>query len=247
MKIRNRKLISAAAWLGARFLKTWLRTLRYDYHPFAANFDPHQTAPNERFIYAFWHENLMLPAYCYGRSDVHVLISQHADGQLIAEVCHHMGFRTVRGSTTRGGAEAVRQMLRLGQTGHIGITPDGPRGPRRQVQAGLIYLAARTGLPVIPVGIGYAKAWRMNSWDRFAVPKLFSKATCITTEPIVIPGDLAKADLEHFRLHVEQVLRENTEAAQNWADTGVLSKAQGPRSNVRGQRSNGSSETKLAG
>src|SRR5262249_262863 len=115
MKIRNQRLIWAVASLGARFLKTWLWTLRYTYQPSGPNCDPHCTAPGERYIYAFWHENLLLPAYCYGRSDIHVLISQHADGQLIAEVCHRMGFRTVRGSTTRGGVEAVRQMLKVGQ------------------------------------------------------------------------------------------------------------------------------------
>src|SRR5206468_6190352 len=106
-------------------------------------------------LYAFWHEHLLLPAYHYGRRDIRVLISTHADGQLIAEVCRRLGFGLVRGSTTRGGVEAVRQMLRDGGASHLAITPDGPRGPRRRVQPGVSFLASRTGLPVVPMGIGH--------------------------------------------------------------------------------------------
>src|SRR5436190_464721 len=84
----------------------------------------------------------------------------------------------------RGWIGTVRQMLRVGRKSHLAITPDGPRGPRRQVQPGLLYLAARTGLPIVPVGIGYDRPWRMRSWDRFAVPRPWTRATCVTTEPI---------------------------------------------------------------
>jgi lysophospholipid acyltransferase (LPLAT)-like uncharacterized protein len=197
-----------------------MRTLRYQYRPLGSNFDPHQTAPGERYIYAFWHENLLLPAYCYSRSDVYVLISRHADGQLIAEVCRHLGFRTVRGSTNRNGVEAVRQLLRFGKVGHLGITPDGPRGPRRRVQPGLIYLAARTGLPIIPAGFGYEHPWRMRSWDAFAVPRPGRRATCVTTRAFRIPADAGREELEHHRRLVEDALLQNTEVAQRWAEGG---------------------------
>src|SRR5215470_9053241 len=152
MKLRQPWLIKAAGFSAAWALRLWLGTLSYRYRPLGPNVDPKRPECRQRYIYAFWHENMLLPAYHYGRARVHVLISQHADGQLIAEVCRHLGFGTVRGSSRRDGARAVRRMLKLGRSAHLSITPDGPRGPRRQVQPGLIYLAARTGLPVVPAG-----------------------------------------------------------------------------------------------
>jgi lysophospholipid acyltransferase (LPLAT)-like uncharacterized protein len=162
----------------------------------------------------------LLPAYHYGRPDIRVLISQHADGQLIAEVCRHLRFGLVRGSTTRGGVEAVRHMLRASRTAHLAITPDGPRGPRRQVQMGLIYLAAKTELPIIPTGVGFERPWRLRSWDRFAVPRPWSLSVCVTSEPIHIPPDADKDELERHRLKVEQRLNDVTDRAERWANHG---------------------------
>src|SRR5579885_1739211 len=134
MKIRHPGLIKALGLLVAWLVRLWIGTVRYRYRPLGANLDPHRRGLQGRYIYAFWHENLLLPAYHYGRPDIWVLISQHADGELIAQTCQHLGFRVVRGSTTRdgrsrGGVEAVRQMVRLAQKGHLAFTPDGPRGP----------------------------------------------------------------------------------------------------------------------
>jgi lysophospholipid acyltransferase (LPLAT)-like uncharacterized protein len=148
---------------------------------------------------------------------VHVLISQHADGQLIAEVCRHLGFRTVRGSTTRHGVEALRQMLKAARRAHLGITPDGPRGPRRQVQPGLVYVAAKTGLPIVPAGFAYDRPWRARSWDRFAMPRPWSRATCVTADPITVPAELTREGLEEYRRRVEEALLSATDAAERLA------------------------------
>src|SRR5262249_44086585 len=157
---------------------------------------------------------LLLPLSQYARPDIHVLISKHADGQLIAKLANHLGFGVVHGSSTRNGIEAVRQMLRLGQNAHLGVTPDGPRGPRRQVQMGLIYLAAKTGLPIVPVGYAFHGAWRMNSWDRFAVPRPWSGVTCVTAEPVSVPQRVDKKQLELYRQQVQDALTRATEAAE---------------------------------
>lgn len=219
MKIRNQTLIKFIGFAGSWMIRLWMGTLRYRYRPLGLNVDPWRRDLDGRFIYAFWHENILLPAYQYGRPDIWVLISQHADGQMIAEVCRHLRFRLVRGSSTRGGIEAVRQMLRLSRKAHLAITPDGPRGPRRQVQAGLIYLAARTGLPIIPIGIGFQRPWRLGSWDRFALPRPWSFSTCVTAEPIRVPADADKDQLEHYRLLVEQAMSQVTDMAEHWAES----------------------------
>ncbi|MGH7225533.1 MAG: lysophospholipid acyltransferase family protein, partial [Gemmataceae bacterium] len=155
MKIRHPLLIKAMGFAIGWLVRLWIGTLRYRYRPMGPNLDPNQPHFQGRYLYAFWHENILVPAYQYGRRDIHVLISEHADGQLIAEACRHLGFRVVRGSATRGGARAVRQMVRRSRSAHLAITPDGPRGPRRQVQPGVVYLAALTGLPIVPFGIAF--------------------------------------------------------------------------------------------
>jgi lysophospholipid acyltransferase (LPLAT)-like uncharacterized protein len=217
MKIRHPIFLKAAGMGAAWTVKLWLSTLRHKYRPWGPNLDPNQEGLKERYIYAFWHENLLVPAYHFGRPDIWVLISQHADGEIIAEACRHLSFRLVRGSTTRGGVEAVRQMLKYGKRGHLGITPDGPRGPRRRVQPGLIYLAARTGLPIAPVGFGFVRPWRLRSWDRFILPKPYSVSTCVTTEPIWVPPNADKDELEIYRLRVEDALTRATEGAEEMA------------------------------
>jgi lysophospholipid acyltransferase (LPLAT)-like uncharacterized protein len=217
MKIRRPWMIKAAGFGAAWVVRLWVGSLRYRYRPLGPNLDPTRSSFSGRYLYAFWHENLLLPAYHYGRRDIHVLISRHADGQLIAETCRHLGFRTVTGSTTRGGVEAVRRMMRLGRFNHLAITPDGPRGPRRRVQPGLVYLAARTGLPVVPVGVAYEKAWRMRSWDRFAVPHPGSAAWCVTAEPIAVPRQADRDELEAYRRRVEKALAAVTAEAEGRA------------------------------
>jgi lysophospholipid acyltransferase (LPLAT)-like uncharacterized protein len=226
MKIRHPLLIRVLSFVIAWVIWFWIGTLRYRYRPLGPNFDPHRRGLRRRYIYAFWHEYMLLPACHYARPDIYVLISQHADGQLIADVCRHLGFRTVRGSTTRGGPEAVRQMMRLGRVAHLAITPDGPRGPRRQVQQGLVYLAARTGMAIVPVGIAFSKAWRMRSWDRFALPKPWSSAVCVTAEPIEVPSDADRTLLQEYVARVENTMQRVTELAERWA-SGTSWDAQG--------------------
>jgi lysophospholipid acyltransferase (LPLAT)-like uncharacterized protein len=222
MKIRHPRLIKVLGWVGAWAVRLWVGTVRYRYQPLGPDVQPTRPGICERYIYAFWHEYLLLLARHYARPDVLVLISQHADGQLIADTCRHLGFGLVRGSTTRGGVEAVRRMLHTGGKFHLAITPDGPRGPRRQVQPGLIYVAARTGLPIIPIGLGFRRAWRMGSWDRFAVPRPWTLGTCVTLEPIHIPPAIEKDHLEHYRRLVEEAILQATELAEKWAETGKL-------------------------
>lgn len=220
MKIRHPALIRALAFILACVVRLWMRTLRYRYRFLQTDVDPHQRGLTQRYIYAFWHENMLLVAYHYGRPDIYVLISQHADGQLIAEVCERLGLRTVRGSTTRGGAGAMRKMLRLGGKAHLAVTPDGPRGPRRRMQQGLVYLAARTGLPIVPVGIGYDKPWRMRSWDRFALPRPWSLGVCVGGSPIRVPAEVDRRGLADYLKQVEQALATVSALAERWAETG---------------------------
>lgn len=201
--------------VGAASIQAWLSTLNFR----VASAGPWQHPPDprqNRFIYAFWHESLLAPAVI--KTHVHVLISQHADGELIAQVCRHLGLGVVRGSTNRGGSQALLELLRRSQQSHLAITPDGPRGPRRKVQLGTIFLASRTGLSVVPIGVGYTRVWRANSWDRFACPFPASTITGVVGHPLAVPPQLDRAALERFRAELENRLLQATAAAQSWAD-----------------------------
>lgn len=214
MKLRHPALIRLLGFAGAWVIKGWHGTLRMRVDSRASGglpLDPRR----RRCIYAFWHENMFV-ATRFG-AKTNVLISEHADGELIAQVTRHMKMGAVRGSSRRGGGRALLELLRLHKARHIAITPDGPRGPRRKLQPGVVFLASRMGLPIVLIGVGYEKAWRANSWDRFATPHPFSLATCVTTAPIDVPAGLKSAGLESYRRLIEEELEYITEDAERWA------------------------------
>ncbi len=213
MKLRHPGLIRLLGLLAAWLIRLWTRTLCFRIH--VEDGRQHPADPRrQRYLYSFWHETI-LGAAAYS-TRIHFLISQHADGELIAQVCRHLRVGTVRGSTTRGGARALFEMMHQG-AGHLGVTPDGPQGPRRQVQRGLIFLAALTGLPIVPVGMGFGRAWRLRSWDRFAVPCPGSAVDCVAGRPIHVPRSLNREGLEQYRRLVESEMLRLTAAAEHRA------------------------------
>jgi hypothetical protein len=215
MKLRNPRLIRVAGWVIAVVIRLWMATVRFRLTPETAARHPADPR-RETLLYAFWHESILaLTAF---RVPAHVLISQHADGELIARACKHLGFGTVRGSTTRGGGVGLLGMRDQAARTHLAITPDGPRGPRRRVQVGIVALASHTGLPIVPLGVGFTWAWRAKSWDRFALPWPFSRITGVAGEPIVVPPDLDRDGLEEYRLRVEQEFLRVTATAERWAE-----------------------------
>jgi len=141
--------------------------------------------PSSGVIYAFWHGGLLVPLFTHRYRGISILISQHRDGEIISRVTRILGYEPVRGSTTRGGAKALRQMVRKARNGRcLAVTPDGPRGPRQVFQAGAAKLAQLTGYPVLPVGIGVDRKRELSSWDRFMIPFPFSRCIYVYGEPI---------------------------------------------------------------
>lgn len=216
MKIRHPAIIKWIGFLGAIFIRVWVGTLSFRYRSLRENvfFDRGAKGP---YLVAFWHENIMVPCQAFARRDILVLISQHADGEMIAQVCKHVGFGTIRGSSTRGGLRALRQMIRASSNCNIVVIPDGPRGPRRHLEPGLIYLAAKTGLPIVLLGIGHDRPWRLKTWDRFVIPRPFSNAIVLASAPIHIPEDASRAELEEYCRQVERDLTHLTDYAEQLA------------------------------
>jgi lysophospholipid acyltransferase (LPLAT)-like uncharacterized protein len=214
MKLSHPLAIRIVAALAALVIRVWMATMRVRTH--CGDGRPHPLDPaHGRFIYAFWHETLLAPIAV--RPKARVLISQHRDGELIAQVCQWLGLGVVRGSTARGGSQALLEMIRGGDKSHLAITPDGPRGPRRELKPGIIMVASQAGLPIVLVGVGFTRAWRAASWDRFAVPLPFSILAGVMSEPIFIPKDLDRHGMQHYQRLVEARLRELSSEAEQWA------------------------------
>ena len=224
MKIRNKRLLGVAGWGGMKAAKLLTSTLHYSYHADGPKVLPVGGLPDgSRYLFATWHENVLVPVCLYGHPDMAVLVSRHADGQLLRSLLASTGTGMVHGSSTRGGIEAVKKMVAEEfRYRHIAVTPDGPRGPRRVVQPGIIYIASRTGMLIVPTGIGFERPWRLKSWDRMAIPKPFCRARQITADPISVPNGLRTAGLETYRQIVQDELDRLTAAAERWAETGRL-------------------------
>ena len=138
-------------------------------------------------VFALWHGDMLPLLYQHRGEGVTVLISEHRDGELIARVAESLGFRTVRGSTTRGASRALVGLARELRDGHdIAVTPDGPRGPARSFAPGALIAAQRAGAPVIAVGLAARRAWRLASWDRFVIPKPFSRVCIAYSDPVLL-------------------------------------------------------------
>jgi lysophospholipid acyltransferase (LPLAT)-like uncharacterized protein len=129
-------------------------------------------------IWVLWHGQMLPLLYSHRRFDAAVLISEHADGEIIAQVASRFGYQLVRGSTSQGASRALVGLVRrLKEGADIAITPDGPRGPNRSVAPGVLVAAYRSNVPLLPVGVSVDRAWRLKTWDGFVIPKPFARIT----------------------------------------------------------------------
>jgi lysophospholipid acyltransferase (LPLAT)-like uncharacterized protein len=168
----------------------------------------------EGLIHALWHGRMILGPFAYRGEEAHILISVHGDGELIARTMRIFGYQPVRGSSTKRGREALREMLRLTQRNcDLIITPDGPRGPAYVVKPGVAQLARLSGRAVVPFAFSASRGKLFASWDRFLIPYPFSKGVFVYGEPLRYePGE----DMEAFRLRIEQAMLDNLARADGY-------------------------------
>lgn len=200
-----------AGSVGRWLLDALMATVRFTvnhverYEPYARRGEP--------VIFAVWHGRLLPLTYYHRDRGITVLVSSSADGEYIARLIEAWGYRTVRGSTSRGGSAGLRGMVRAAREGRsLAITPDGPRGPRQRLQPGVITAAQLTGLPIIPLAGGCARAWWPGSWDRFCVPKPFSTVRVAYGEPRLVDRHAAPEELERHARELEAELNAMTDA-----------------------------------
>jgi lysophospholipid acyltransferase (LPLAT)-like uncharacterized protein len=205
-------------WLGSLYIRLVFVTGRWR----TINADIPETfwRDGRPFILCFWHGRiLMMPKIWPRGRAIHMLISQHRDGQIIARTVAHFGIDTVAGSSSKGGTAALRSMLAALKRGEcVGITPDGPRGPRMRASDGIVSLARMSGAAIVPATYSARPARALGSWDRFLVPAPFCRGVFIWGDPIVVDRDADAAAIERARLGVEESLNAITDEADRTLD-----------------------------
>jgi len=175
------KLVPFLIWLAVSILgRTW--RFKVVSPPTVDIFDARAVPPK---IYCFWHSTLLVVSYLFRKTGKTAIISKSKDGLIAAGVAARLGHEVIYGSSHRGGVEALRdgvRALRAGQS--LGITPDGPKGPREVAKAGAAQIAILSGAPVVTIKIDTKSTWRLKSWDRFVIPYPFAKINVVLSEPI---------------------------------------------------------------
>lgn len=166
-------------------------------------------------IYCFWHRAMIPAAYHFRNMQIGIMISRSFDGECIARVVEKLGFRPVRGSSSRGGVSALMGMRRELQEGHPAVfTADGPRGPLYVAKPGAILLSRKTSYKICCFHIALERAWILKSWDRMMIPKPFSRASFYITSPLSVPTNLPDDQLETWRLKLQADLDRARQGAE---------------------------------
>jgi lysophospholipid acyltransferase (LPLAT)-like uncharacterized protein len=206
---RKARLISS---LGGGLITGLMRTTRFEITN-AAVYEE-WLRPRRAAMYVLWHGRLLPCSYHHRNHGLATLISLHRDGDYISGVVEKWGYEVLRGSSSRGGTKALRQMVRLLRAGTpIAVTPDGPRGPRQEMKLGPLLAAQMAGVPVIPVSAGTDRAWWFEGWDRFLVPKPFSRIRLIYGEPVRITPNADEAAVGQIAQELQAALNRQTAEA----------------------------------
>jgi lysophospholipid acyltransferase (LPLAT)-like uncharacterized protein len=168
-------------------------------------------------IYCFWHDRIFLTTYWWRKRRIVVMTSRSFDGEYIARFIQRFGYGAARGSSTRGAVGAVVRMARLMRAGcTTAFTIDGPKGPRYVAKMGAVLLAKKSGHPVMPVTMALKRYWTLPSWDKFQIPKPFTRAKVFVAEPIYVPADADEAMLSAKRDELQRVLDDLTRRGDEW-------------------------------
>jgi lysophospholipid acyltransferase (LPLAT)-like uncharacterized protein len=174
--------------------------------------------PGKGLLYASWHRGLFFVVYWYRNRNIVSIASASEDGELAAQAAKRFGWRTARGSSSRGGRQAFREMEDYINKGYKGgLVADAPRGPRFVSKLGIIYLAKRTGIPIIPVIWSADRYWQLNSWDRTIIPKPFARIVALFDDAYLhVPADASREVCEDYRQQLDNRLNRLMYQADNF-------------------------------
>lgn len=175
-------------------------------------------ARSPRVIFVFWHGRLLPLSFTHRDRRIHILASEHADGEMLGQAMRRLGFGHVRGSSTRGGARAILELVEKARAGFdLGVSVDGPRGPRGVVKPGVVEVARQTGAAIVPITAASSRRRVFSSWDAFELPAPFARVVVRYGEPVTVEANADRAVADARRLEVERELTRITEEADRAA------------------------------
>jgi len=208
MKLWKRTAFWAFGWTAKAVASLWLSTCRITEIGREIEENYLKQNPDKGLLYASWHRGLFFVIYWYRNQNAVSIASASEDGELAAQAAKRFGWITTRGSSSRGGRQAYRAMEDLVRQGHKGgLAADAPRGPRFVSKLGIIYLAKRTGIPIIPVIWSADRFWKLQSWDRTIIPKPFARIVALFADDYIrVPADASRQACESYRRQLDDAL-----------------------------------------
>lgn len=215
MKIRSPLFAKIAAALIVVCMRLLFRTCRVKQFADSPDINAYGSTGTKRFLYCVWHDQIVMTVFTGRPRNMAGLVSRHQDGSYVADTIEMCGIKAIRGSTSRGGAQALRQLMDTARDYHVAITPDGPRGPRRKLKDGIIFLASNTGRPIVLSAYSCRRAWRVQgNWTDMMIPKPFTTIYVRGSKPVDVPPNLSRAGLDTYRALLEDEMnRLDCEAA----------------------------------
>ena len=203
MRIRSPLLIRLSGFLFATVVRALFCTLRLDVRT-ARNANPYAASGQALHLYAVWHDSMVIAAFGGRHVRTVALTSHHRDGSFVASVLKAIGVPVVRGSTGHRGGHALRKILTSAVDNDIVITPDGPRGPCREMTKGIVFLASRSGRAIVPTAFSCEKSWRIRgSWSDLVIPKPFSRVYLLAGGPVEVPDDVSRDQLVGYAAQIQ--------------------------------------------
>lgn len=211
-------MLAVVPRLAYAYIRLLRRTMRLEYRN--REVLARLRAEPGQYILAFWHSRFVMMPYCYADGRLVVLSSEHRDSQMLRRILRSFGLTIASGSSTRGGARGMREVLRRVKQGYdVGFTPDGPRGPRRRVKPGVVAVARLSGLPIVPVAFSARPARRLRTWDGTLVPRPFARGLFLYGEPIRVSRAADAGERERDRARLEQEIDRLTDLADREVGT----------------------------
>ena len=219
MRIRSRFANKLLALIIVSGLKLLFLTTRRRIVLHTPESTPYADDAHGRFTYCVWHDELLLSMFAKRHKIVAAITSQHQDGTYMANVLELVRVTPIRGSSSKGGVQALRTAMEVARSRHIVITPDGPRGPRHELKDGIVFLASKTGNPIVPLSFECSSCWRIKGkWTDLVIPKPFAKLSVIYGEPIEIPKRLKRDELNAWTQRIQDAMDFMSDAAPRTLD-----------------------------
>jgi lysophospholipid acyltransferase (LPLAT)-like uncharacterized protein len=217
LELIDRLKVNLISMLGFWVIRAIGSTLRWEVLDWR-NLESIWNAGN-RLILTFWHGRIFMATYYFRNRGIVVMTSQNRDGEYIARVIQRFGYGVARGSSTRGSHGATAEILRALKNGRdVGLTMDGPRGPRYIAKRGAAFIARKSGSPVLPFNISVEKKWVMRSWDHFQIPKPFSRAVVLIGNPIYVDKGNTDQEMQSCEAQIQRSLDELRDRGDGWWD-----------------------------